>query len=53
MALHTNKDKQMAARLKAEKDERRTGRCCICNREIPNGTGAYHHYLAHSFGASD
>ena len=31
------KDKQMAARLKAEGNERWTGRCAICRAIIRNG----------------
>ena len=44
------KDKQMAARLKREGDERRTGVCCICYRPIGNGASADKHYAAHARG---
>jgi hypothetical protein len=47
------KDKQMAARLKAEGDDRHIGRCCICYRIISNGAACENHYGAHARGASD
>jgi len=47
------KDKQMAARLKAEGDERTAGRCCICYRPIGNGASAEKHYAAHARGFED
>jgi hypothetical protein len=46
-------DKEMAARLKDEKDDRRGGICCICYRPIPNDSGAYNHYSAHARGSSN
>jgi hypothetical protein len=46
------KDKQMAARLKAEGDERHTGRCVICGAIIKNGTYTFNHYSAHARGAN-
>lgn len=47
----STKDKQMAARLKAEGVERWTGICCICYATIKNGVATYNHYCAHAFGA--
>ncbi len=49
MALHTNKDKQMAATLKAKGEERTHGICCICYKLISNA-GAYNHYCQHAWG---
>lgn len=53
-AKKSNKDKEMAADLKARKIERRSGICAICYATIPNdthgGTGALAHYLQHARG---
>jgi len=50
----TNKDKEMAARLKKDPQlcERWTGRCAICGATIRNGAATYNHYAAHSRGAA-
>lgn len=45
------KDKQMAARLKAEGVERTTGRCAICYKLIANGAATYTHYCRHAWGS--
>lgn len=47
----STKDKQMAADLKKRGVRRTSGRCCICNRPIGNGSSAEAHYFAHSRGA--
>ena len=47
----SSKDKEMAARLRAEGDERWTGRCAICYRIITNGAPTFNHYAAHARGA--
>jgi hypothetical protein len=47
----SQKDKEMAARLKREGDERWTGRCCICYRIISNGAPCEAHYNKHARGA--
>ena len=47
----STKDKQMAARLKAEGVTRHTGICCICYRPIGNDGKAEAHYERHARGA--
>lgn len=51
----TNKDKEMAARLKKDPQlcERWTGRCAICGATIRNGAATYNHYAAHARGAAN
>ena len=49
-AKSSNKDKQMAAHLKAIGDERRTGICVICGRIVANAN-TYAHISAHARGA--
>jgi hypothetical protein len=46
-------DKEMAARLKDEKDDRHTGMCCICYRPIGNDASAEAHYGAHARGSGN
>jgi hypothetical protein len=53
MALHSNKDKAMASRLKAEGNERLTGRCVICGKIIRNGSAIVNHITAHAYGAEN
>lgn len=46
MALHTNKDKQMAAYLKSRGDDRRTGVCVVCGRLLRLAE-LFNHYATH------
>ena len=52
-AKNSQKDKQMAARLKDERDERHTGVCCICYRVISNDSACEGHYGAHARGSNN
>ena len=47
----SSKDKEMAARLRAEGVTRTGGICCICYRPIGNDAKAEGHYGAHARGA--
>jgi hypothetical protein len=49
----SQKDKEMAARLKDEGDDRHGGICCICYRPISNGPAAEAHYGAHARGSDN
>jgi hypothetical protein len=49
----SQKDKEMAARLKDEGDERWTGVCCVCYRIISNGAPCEAHYARHARGGSE
>lgn len=47
------KDKEMAARLKREGNERWTGRCVICRAIIRNGKETHAHYAQHARGYAE
>lgn len=49
MAGDRTKDQEMAQRLKAIGEERRSGRCCICYQIVPL-THTYIHLTAHCQG---
>lgn len=50
-------NKRMSSYLKQKGEERRTGRCAVCYRMIPNdtfgGAGAYRHYPAECCGGKN